>query len=358
MSRQKAGWLRGAPLVLFVAALPATSFGCSSATDPANPWNPIAEAETLATIAGERLLEVSVAADGSVFFAGTRGSYRVTSSGAGLDLLGPNPVPVVRISAVSSDRLFLVGGFQPDLHIWNEGHWRRERLAESEGLELFDVSLLNTGDVAVSGSNASVMIRRRERTQTEIVSVVPESTHLWHVTEALGRLVVVASEYVAWQDGGAWHLLSEPAHNSECRYLVVVGTDAELWVGGRPSQCLYSQTDEGPRKYAELGLPAWEALYLTNGEVQPDESILLWGESGLLVRITSDSVQALEVPARYFAGAAIAGDALIFAFTPRDEPSSSTVAKLELSAIRFSYKAARERSPIDLVPAKGVGGCH
>lgn len=341
MSQRKARPRRGASLVPLLAALSATSFGCSTATDPATSWNPIAEAETLATIAGERLLEVSVAAEGSVFLAGTRGSYRVTSNGAGLEFLGPNPVPVVRINAASADRLLLVGGFQPDLHIWNEGHWRRERLAESEGLELFDVSLLNTGDIAVSGSNATVIVRREESTQAEIVDVVPESTHLWHVTEALGRLVIAASEYVAWQDGGAWQLLSEPALSSECRYLVVVGTDAEFWVGGRPSHCLYSHTDEGPRKHAALGLPSWEGLYLTNGEVQPDESILLWGESGLLVRVTSDSVQAFEVPARYFAGAAIAGDTLIFAFTPRDEPSSSTVAKLELSAIRYAYRAAR-----------------
>jgi len=81
---------------------------------------------------------------------------------------------------------------------------------------------------------------------------------------------------------------------------------------------------------------------ITDGEVQPDGSVLMWGLSGLLLHVTRESLRALQFPdTDYFGGAAIVGNDLIFAMNQRQMPNRALIVRLKLGQLRYSHSLAK-----------------
>jgi hypothetical protein len=312
---------------------------CSSATNPASEWTPIAAGEVLASIADERLFETSVAPDSTVFFSGIRGTYRLLPGAAEVEFLGANPVPVVRISATSRDRLLLVGGSFPRVNIWSPGGWTAEEVGDAQ---LFDVTQAGDGTVGVSGAGSTVAIKQSGRIEVDTVDVVPEHTAFWHVAMVGDdNLIALSSDAVVRRNAdGVWERIV--ADQSGCGYLALVGNNDEFWVGGRPPACFFRFSDGKRTVFEELGLSGSRFQMVTDGQVQPDGSILMWGLTGLLLHVTRDSLRALQFPdTDYFGGAAIVGDDLIFAVNQREAPDEALIVRLKLGQLRYGHRLAR-----------------
>lgn len=293
---------------------------------PSSPTVLPAPLDTLALLGGERVLEASVADDGTVFFSGTVNSYRLLRGADDVENLGPNPVSVVRIMASSPDRLHMVGGFGPTLHTWHDGAWSSRTVADVAQLELFDVAKLSDGRIAVAGSESTVIVVGAGPDDSAVVytvDVADDPGRLWHVgSRAEGNLVSLSTGVVAERDDSTWRVVDRSSDG--CQYLALVVSRDELWFGGRFSEldghqsstCLRSYIAGRTTDYAELGFS--RGFLLDNGEVQPDGTVLLWGIAGHLVHARADSVRAMRLPVRYFGGAALVDGMWILAYQGLD----------------------------------------
>jgi len=315
---------------------------CSSATDPTGQWTPITSGEVLASISDERLLETSVASDSTVFISGVRGTYRLLPDATEVEYLGVNPVPVVRISATSKHRLLLIGGHSPSVFIWSPDGWTTEELIAADHLELFDVTEVSDGMLGVSAAESIVAVKQPDATEVDTVDVVPKHTAFWHLEIASDQTLIALSSkgIVQRRDDGAWERIV--AEQPGCDYLALVGNNDEFWVGGRPASCFFRLADGRLSAFEELGLPASRFQMITDGEVQPDGSVLMWGLSGLLLHVTRESLRALQFPdTDYFGGAAIVGNDLIFAMNQRQMPNRALIVRLKLGQLRYSHSLAK-----------------
>lgn len=334
-----------APIRGIVALLVIGVLACGPT--PSSPSILPVSLDTLARLGGERVLEASVADDGTVFFSGTVNSYRLRRGADDVENLGPNPVSVVRIKASSSDTLHMVGGFTPKLHTWHDGAWSSRTVADVAQLELFDVAELSDGRIAVAGSESTVIVVGAEPDDSTVVytvDVADDSGRLWHVgSRADGNLVSLSTGVVAERDDSAWRVVDRSTDG--CRYLALVVSRDELWFGGRFSEldghqsstCLRSRIAGRTTDYADLGFS--RGFLLDNGEVQPDGTVLLWGIAGHLVHVRDDSVRAMRLPVRYFGGAALVDDTWILAFQDLDH--QTIIARTRDEAMVFDHATTK-----------------
>lgn len=331
---------RGAAVVLAMSLV-------ACGPTPSSPTILPVSLDTLARLGGERILEASVAADGTIFFSSTVNSYRLLRGSQDVELLGPNPVSVVRIMASSSDKLHMVGGFSPKLHTWHDGAWSSRTVADVAHLELFDVAVLSDGRVAVAGSESTVIVIGAEPADSTVVytvDIADDSDRLWHVgSRADGNLVSLSTGVVAERDNSTWRVVNKSSDG--CQYLALVVRRDELWFGGRfspldgdqTSTCLRSYLAGRTTDYSDLGFS--RGFLLSNGEVQPDGTVLLWGEAGHLVHVRADSVRAMRLPVRYFGGAALVEGTWILAFQGLNR--ETIIARILNDAMVFDHAISR-----------------